>query len=130
MQIDQEWVPYLTSASLYIHPTMIGTGPSLGVKKPIKDLLFIILSPVGPYFSSGTFHLMSLWADPKYVRAWEGGTRDYKIGGNCSACLLARGCQQVLWLYGKNQQITEVGTMNWFLYWIKKREKKNWQLLH
>lgn len=27
------------------------------------------------------------------------------------------GCQQVLWLYGENHQITEVGTMNLFLYW-------------
>ncbi|XP_073931945.1 branched-chain-amino-acid aminotransferase, cytosolic isoform X2 [Castor canadensis] len=124
VQIDQEWVPYSTSASLYIRPTMIGTEPSLGVKKPTKALLFVILSPVGPYFSSGTFNPVSLWADPKYVRAWEGGTGDYKIGGNYGACLLAqceaaeKGCQQVLWLYGKDQQITEVGTMNLFLYWI------------
>ena len=28
------------------------------------------------------------------------------------------GCQQVLWLYGEDNQITEVGTMNLFLYWI------------
>lgn len=28
------------------------------------------------------------------------------------------GCQQVLWLYGEDQQITEAGTMNIFLYWI------------
>ncbi|KAJ6666248.1 hypothetical protein lerEdw1_000520, partial [Lerista edwardsae] len=27
------------------------------------------------------------------------------------------GCQQVLWLYGEDHQITEVGTMNLFLYW-------------
>ena len=27
-------------------------------------------------------------------------------------------CQQVLWLYGEDNQITEVGTMNLFLYWI------------
>lgn len=28
------------------------------------------------------------------------------------------GCQQLLWLYGEDQQITEAGTMNIFLYWI------------
>lgn len=28
------------------------------------------------------------------------------------------GCQQVLWLYGDDHQITEVGTMNIFLHWI------------
>ncbi|KAK3804118.1 hypothetical protein RRG08_056779, partial [Elysia crispata] len=27
-------------------------------------------------------------------------------------------CQQVLWLYGEDQQLTEVGTMNLFVYWI------------
>lgn len=28
------------------------------------------------------------------------------------------GCQQVLWLYGDDHQITEAGTMNVFLHWI------------
>lgn len=27
------------------------------------------------------------------------------------------GCQQVLWLYGDQEEITEVGTMNLFIYW-------------
>uniref|UniRef100_A0A9L0SHR3 Branched-chain-amino-acid aminotransferase n=1 Tax=Equus caballus TaxID=9796 RepID=A0A9L0SHR3_HORSE len=124
VKLDQEWVPYSTSASLYIRPTFIGTEPSLGVKKPTKALIFVILSPVGPYFSSGTFNPVSLWANPKYVRAWKGGTGDCKVGGNYGSSLFAQceamdnGCQQVLWLYGEDNQITEVGTMNLFLYWI------------
>ncbi|XP_074259025.1 branched-chain-amino-acid aminotransferase, cytosolic isoform X6 [Saimiri boliviensis] len=124
VKLDQEWVPYSTSASLYIRPTFIGTEPSLGVKKPTKALLFVILSPVGPYFSSGIFNPVSLWANPKYVRAWEGGTGDCKMGGNYGSSIFAQceavdnGCQQVLWLYGEDNQITEVGTMNLFLYWI------------
>nr|XP_031526472.1 branched-chain-amino-acid aminotransferase, cytosolic isoform X2 [Vicugna pacos] len=124
VKVDQEWVPYSTSASLYIRPTFIGTEPSLGVKKPTKALLFVILSPVGPYFSSGSFNPVSLWANPKFVRAWKGGTGDCKMGGNYGSSLFAQceavdnGCQQVLWLYGEDNQITEVGTMNLFLYWI------------
>ncbi|KAB0386703.1 hypothetical protein FD755_001659, partial [Muntiacus reevesi] len=99
-------------------------NPSLGVKKPTKALLFVILSPVGPYFSSGSFNPVSLWANPKYVRAWKGGTGDCKMGGNYGSSLFAQceavenACQQVLWLYGEDNQITEVGTMNLFLYWI------------
>lgn len=31
-----------------------------------------------------------------------------------------RGCEQVLWLYGPDQQLTEVGTMNIFIYWTHK----------
>lgn len=29
----------------------------------------------------------------------------------------SKNCQQVLWLYGKEQWITEVGAMNIFMYW-------------
>lgn len=100
--------------------------PSLGVKKPSKALLFVILSPVGSYFSNGTFTPVSLWANPKFVRSWKGGTGDFKMGCNYGASLLAQceaaenGCHQVLWLYGKDNRITEVGTMNLFLYWINK----------
>lgn len=54
--------------------------PSLGVKKPSKALLFVILSPVGSYFSNGTFSPVSLWANPKFVRSWKGGTGDFKMG--------------------------------------------------
>uniref|UniRef100_A0AAY5EUH4 Branched-chain-amino-acid aminotransferase n=1 Tax=Electrophorus electricus TaxID=8005 RepID=A0AAY5EUH4_ELEEL len=121
--LDQEWVPRSASGSLYIRPTFVGTEISLGVKKPSSALLFVILSPVGSYFSTGA-RPVSLWADTTYIRAWRGGTGDYKIGGNYGSSICAqheaveRGCQQVLWLYGDDQQITEVGTMNVFLYWI------------
>ncbi|XP_076861513.1 branched-chain-amino-acid aminotransferase, cytosolic [Brachyhypopomus gauderio] len=123
VEVDQEWVPRSTSGSLYIRPTFMGTEVSLGVKKPSSALLFVILSPVGAYFSTGA-KPVSLWADTKYIRAWRGGTGDCKIGGNYGPSIYAqyeaadRGCQQVLWLYGDDQQITEVGTMNVFLHWI------------
>ncbi|XP_071756584.2 branched-chain-amino-acid aminotransferase, cytosolic isoform X2 [Centroberyx gerrardi] len=135
VEIDQDWVPQSDSASLYIRPTFLGievrrvyngsiiSQPSLGVKKPSRALLFVILSPVGSYFSTGAKPI-SLWADPKYIRAWKGGTGDCKMGGNYGASISAQyeavdyGCQQVLWLYGEDHQITEVGTMNVFLYWI------------
>ncbi|MGH0141703.1 UNVERIFIED_CONTAM: hypothetical protein FKN15_057923 [Acipenser sinensis] len=82
VEIEKAWVPNSSSASLYIRPTLIGTEPSLGVKKPSQALLYVILSPVGPYFSTGSFSPVSLWADPKYTRAWRGGTGDCKMGGN------------------------------------------------
>nr|XP_033809358.1 branched-chain-amino-acid aminotransferase, cytosolic isoform X2 [Geotrypetes seraphini] len=124
VELEKEWVPYSTSASLYIRPTFIGMEPSLGVKKPSKALLYVILSPVGPYFSCGTFSPVSLWANPKFVRAWRGGTGDIKMGSNYGPSIFAQyeaidaGCQQVLWLNGDDHQITEVGTMNLFLYWL------------
>ncbi|MEE6477442.1 hypothetical protein FKM82_011512 [Ascaphus truei] len=123
IEVDKDWVPHSNAASLYIRPTFIGTEPSLGVKKPSKALLYVILSPVGPYFANKGFSPVSLWADPKYVRAWKGGTGDCKMGGNYGCSIFAQyeaidaGCQQVLWLYGEDHQITEVGTMNLFLFW-------------
>ncbi|XP_051544960.1 branched-chain-amino-acid aminotransferase, cytosolic-like isoform X3 [Myxocyprinus asiaticus] len=126
VEVDQDWVPQSDSASLYIRPTFVGTEPSLGVKKPSRALLFVILSPVGSYFSTGA-KPVSLWADSKYIRAWRGGTGDCKMGGNYGASIYAQyeavdyGCQQVLWLYGDDHQITEVGTMNLFLYWINEK---------
>ncbi|XP_032445354.1 branched-chain-amino-acid aminotransferase, cytosolic [Xiphophorus hellerii] len=120
IEIDQDWVPHLGSGCLYIRPTFIGTEPSLGVKKPNRALLYVIMCQAGSYFNTE----LSLWADPKYTRAWKGGTGDCKMGGNYGGTLFAQqeagsyDCQQVLWLYGEDHQITEGGTMNIFLHWI------------
>ena len=54
---------------------------TLKVEQPSKALLFVILSPTGPYFTSG-FKPVSLLADPNYVRAWPGGCGDTKMGSN------------------------------------------------
>ena len=32
--------------------------------------------------------------------------------------MLEHGCQQVLWLYGDDHKLTEVGTMNIFMFWV------------
>ncbi|XP_042232429.1 branched-chain-amino-acid aminotransferase, cytosolic-like isoform X2 [Homarus americanus] len=117
ISIDQEWVPHTESSSLYIRPTMIGTEPTLGVQRPTEALLFVILCPVGPYFASG-FKPVSLLADPQYVRAWPGGVGMMKMGSNYGPTLEiqkqaeARSLHQVLWLFGPEHRITEVGAMN------------------
>jgi branched-chain amino acid aminotransferase len=35
-----------------------------------------------------------------------------------------QGYTQVLWLFGPSKDVTEVGTMNFFLYWINKQGEK------
>ncbi|XP_077474687.1 branched-chain-amino-acid aminotransferase, mitochondrial [Stigmatopora argus] len=128
--LDREWVPYSQDASLYIRPTFIGTEPSLGVTRASRALLFVIVGPVGPYFATGSFNPVSLLADPSFVRAWKGGVGAYKMGGNYGPTIavqdeaLQRGCQQVLWLYGDQEEITEVGTMNLFIYWTDENGEK------
>jgi len=120
IQIDQEWIPHTEASSLYIRPTMIGTEPTLGVGAANEVELFVILSPVGPYFAGG-LKPVSLLADPRYVRAWQGGCGYVKMGSNYAPTLWTQkmaeqeGCQQCLWLVGDDHEITEVGAMNIFI---------------
>uniref|UniRef100_A0A671X8P5 Branched-chain-amino-acid aminotransferase n=1 Tax=Sparus aurata TaxID=8175 RepID=A0A671X8P5_SPAAU len=130
VEVDQEWVPYSQDASLYLRPTFIGIEPSLGVSRPGRAMIFVILGPVGPYFATGSFNPVSLLADPSFVRAWQGGVGAYKMGGNYGPTIavqneaVKRGCQQVLWLYGEQEEITEVGTMNLFIYWTNEKGER------
>lgn len=120
VQIEAGWVPEKRGYSLYIRPTYIATQPSLGVGATSDALLYVIASPVGPYYATG-FKAVSLLAQSQYIRAWPGGTGDCKLGGNYGPTVPAQleaakhGCQQVLWLFGAENYLTEVGTMNLFV---------------
>lgn len=106
--------------SLYLRPTLIGTQRTLGVGPPGSALLYVIACPVGPYYPSG-FRAISLEATSYAVRAWPGGVGDKKLGANYAPCILPqlqaakRGYHQNLWLFGPEESITEVGTMNFFI---------------
>ncbi|KAH0795758.1 branched-chain-amino-acid aminotransferase, cytosolic isoform X1 [Histomonas meleagridis] len=129
VRVDERWVPYEEGYSLYIRPTMIGTTPSLGLKKCDQCLLYIILSPVGHYYTTG-FKPISLWACNEYCRAWPGGTGNFKVAPNYGITVMPgeiaheKNCQQVLWLYGKEEYITEVGSMNIMGVWINENGEK------
>lgn len=118
--VDAGWIPSEPGYSLYLRPTMIGTEPALGVHPTAEALLFVITSPVGPYYKTG-FKPVALEADPTKVRAWPGGTGQYKLGGNYAPGIklqmeaATRGYQQNLWLFGEQHWLTEVGTMNLFV---------------
>jgi len=129
VQIDSEWVPHDSSSSLYIRPTMIGTEATLGVAPASEAKLFVILCPVGPYYSTG-FKPVNLLADPSYVRAWPGGCGFTKMGSNYAPTLWtqkvaeANNCHQCLWLFGEDHEITEVGAMNLFIF-LKNEQGEN-----
>ena len=122
---DAGWVPEGDGYSLYLRPTVIGTQPSLGVSRSRSAKLFAIACPVGPYYPEG-FKPVKLLAESKFVRAWAGGTGDAKLGGNYAptirvqAAAAQRGYSQVLWLFGPEGQVTEVGTMNFFVLWKRR----------
>lgn len=119
IETDKHLVPEGNGYSMYVRPTMIGTSEGLGVSTPDRALLFVILSPVGPYYPTG-FKAVRLEATDYATRAWPGGVGDKKLGANYAPCILPqleaakRGYQQNLWLFGEKKNITEVGTMNVF----------------
>lgn len=123
---------------MYIRPTIIGTrdckykggvligtclltlfSQALGVGASDTALLYVFLSPTGPYFL-GEVKGISLLAVGKTVRAWPGGTGDYKLGLNYAPTFLPQriaakqGYDQVLWLFGEESRVTEAGAMNFF----------------
>lgn len=127
---DKHLVPHGTGYSLYVRPTLIGTSTGLGVGIPDKALLYVITSPVGPYYKTG-FKAVRLEATDYATRAWPGGVGDKKLGANYAPCILPqlqaaeRGYQQNLWLFGPEKYITEVGTMNVFFAFKNPETGKN-----
>lgn len=125
-KLESRFIPEQKGYSLYLRPTLIGTQKTLGVGPPGSALLFVIASPVGPYYPTG-FKAVSLEATDYAVRAWPGGVGDSKLGANYAPCVvpqreaMSRGFQQNLWLFGEDEYVTEVGTMNLFAA-IKNKE--------
>ena len=92
-----------------------------------------IRSPVGPYYKTG-FKPIRLQSSSSlkhpYLRAWPGGTGNSKVGGNYAPTMkpaaeaAERGYSQVLWLFGDDDEITEVGAMNVFFVWENEDGRK------
>ncbi|OCK86377.1 branched-chain amino acid aminotransferase II [Lepidopterella palustris CBS 459.81] len=133
VKLDQRFIPETRGYSLYLRPTLIGTQRTLGVGPPASALLYVIASPVGPYYPTG-FKAVSLEATDYAVRAWPGGVGDKKLGANYAPCILpqlqaaSRGFHQNLWLFGEEDFVTEVGTMNLFAA-MKNKETGQKELL-
>jgi len=129
IRIDRDWMPEGEGYSLYIRPTAISTHPFLGVAQAQAAKIFVILSPVGPYYPEG-FAPVRLYADNDNRRAWPGGIGYTKSGGNYAPTIgpqtaaAKKGYSQVLWLFGEDDEITEVGTMNMFCYWVNEDGEK------
>ncbi len=120
IEIEKDWVPSLQDTSLYIRPFTIATEGCLGVRISLSYKFIIILSPVGPYYSSG-LSPVKIYIEDEFVRAVKGGIGFTKAAANYAASLKGQykakqeGFSQVLWLDGIDRKyIEEVGTMNVF----------------
>lgn len=121
IKIEKDWIPERPFHSLYIRPTSICMDNKLGLSSVKKARTFVVLCPVGPYYPRG-FVPVKLYCDTNIVRAWPQGFGDKKIGGNYAPTLKTSrkgaekyGADQVLWLL--HDYVTEVGTMNFFVFW-------------
>jgi len=129
VEVDQDWVPDKEGFSLYLRPTALGTDNVLSVHPSESALFFIITCPVGPYFKNG-FAPVKILAETSFKRAWPGGMGGHKVGGNYAPGMLPQrlaqeaGYAQVLWLFGDEDIVTEVGSMNLFTHWITPEGKE------
>ena len=132
-KLESKFIPGEKGYSLYLRPTIIGTQKTLGVGAPGSAMLYVIASPVGPYYPTG-FKAVNLEATNYAVRAWPGGVGDKKLGANYAPCVVpqlqaaGRGFSQNLWLFGEEEFVTEVGTMNMFVA-MKNKETGQKELL-
>lgn len=119
VNIDRDWVPGAPHSSLYIRPTLIASEGFLGIRPSEEYLFFVILSPVGPYYSEGLAPV-KIWIEKEFLRAAPGGLGNTKAAANYAGSLKAsvraksKGYTQVLWLDVQKKYIEEVGTMNVF----------------
>lgn len=138
---------------LYIRPTMIAHDEALGVQRPKKALLYVILAcfpdmskslatPAPPAMNghaNGTSKqdragLKLLASSEDTIRAWPGGFGYAKLGANYGPSLVAqgearaRGFDQVLWLFGNENYVTEAGASNFFVV-IREKESGKLQLI-
>ena len=117
------------AALLYIIAIMF---PSLDSAAPAPSLTATPTVSVSSTSNNGTsapkpntaLRLMASREDQ--VRSWPGGFGFAKVGGSYAGTLQAseeakkRGYSQVLWLFGKDCEVTEAGAANFFAVWRTK----------
>ena len=124
VRLDKAFVPAQANHSLYIRPAGIATSPSITPSAPEGIKLFIMTSPVGPYYAGG-FKPVKLMVEQNHHRAWPGGHGAFKVGPNYAGVVGhqlthgKKGYSQILWL-GPDGVVDEVGAMNFLMLWKTK----------
>ena len=67
---------------MFICCALVGTQAAIGVNPPSDALLFVICSPVGPYYPKG-FKPIALYGTTEFIRAAPGGATQFFEVNNC-----------------------------------------------
>nr|AGT02635.1 branched-chain-amino-acid transaminase [Strigomonas oncopelti] len=132
VRTEASYVPKKMGYSLYLRPTAMGIGRTLSAAPSNMVRLFVIASPVGPYYATAgkdggvcDAPAVKLLVEESDRRAWPGGTGAIKLGLNYGISMHAQakaqsmGYNQVLWL-GPNCEVQEAGSMNFLVLWRNK----------
>nr|CCD14755.1 unnamed protein product [Trypanosoma congolense IL3000] len=133
VDLERDYVPRGRGYSLYLRPTVIGTSTTLSASASTAAKLFVIASPVGPYYGP-VMKPVRLYVEERRHRAWPGGIGNVKLGANYAGPMLvqmeagAKGFHQVLWL-GAAEDVQEVGAMNFLCLWRPSADSKEIELI-
>jgi branched-chain amino acid aminotransferase len=115
VELDNNWIPDIPGASMYIRPFVFATDEFIGVRPSTNYKLIIFTCPVNSYYDKA----VSVKIETKFARASEGGTGSAKAAGNYAASLYPtklaneEGYDQLIWTDAKEHKyIEESGTMN------------------
>jgi branched-chain amino acid aminotransferase len=116
VQTNSHWVPGYGKGSLYIRPTLVGSGSVLGVRPAPEYLFFVFVCPVGKYMGGDRLIVF-----PSVHRAAPHGIGAAKAAGNYAASLLAHevahdmGYTDALYLQAREDRyIEELSGANFF----------------
>jgi branched-chain amino acid aminotransferase len=116
VQTNSHWVPGYEKGSLYIRPTLIGSGVTLGVSPAQEYLFFVFVCPVGTYMGGDRLIVFS-----SVHRAAPCGIGAAKAAGNYAASLCppeaapAMGYTDALYLQAREDRyIEELSGANFF----------------
>lgn len=114
VKLERHWIPEAKHSSLYLRPTAIAMDDTLGVHRSTGNMIYVVASPVGNYFSGS----IKLSVCEDYWRGSPYSASSFKLSSNYAPTVLIghelskRGYSQAIWTY--KEQLLESGATNLF----------------
>lgn len=129
VKLEKNWIPNSKHSSLYLRPTAMSLEDTLGVHRASSNMIFVVASPVGSYFTGS----IKLSVCEDYWRGSPYSASAYKLSANYAPTVLIghklaqSGYSQAIWTY--NNQLLESGATNMFFV-IKNKDGETEVVTH